>query len=129
MEVLVKSPNNPEVTFQSLSALDLTGKDLELVINNVEKIHHISIKDFPLNSFKLDYKANYKLGIYSVFGDSDPISLEQKITDKLKSFASNWESDDYLNTQNFLQSNIINNEYWERVLNVQLIDQTFQVKA
>ncbi len=128
MNILANNSDNSEITFQNLSAINLAGKDLEKAITSGQKIFEIDIKDFPVNSFRLDYHANYKLGLYSVFGDSDPADLEQKIIKKLKSFSSTWDSDDPINTQNFLRTNILNTEYWERILNAQLVNQTVQIK-
>lgn len=128
MTALANNLDNSELTFQNLSAIDLAGKDIEQAIILGQTTYEVEIKDFPVNSFRLDYQANYKLGIYSVFGDSDPTTLKQKVVEKLNSFASTWDSNDPINTQNFLRTNILNTEYWERVLNAQLIDQTLQIK-
>lgn len=128
VNALANNLGNKEITFQRLSTIDLAGKDIESAISANTKIHTIEIRDFKIKSFKLDYQASYKLGLYSVFGDKDSSTLEEKVTEKLHSFASAWESDDPINTQKFLQTNILTTEYWERVLGAQLIDHSFHIK-
>lgn len=128
MNILANNSGNKQITFQILSTIDLAGQDIEQAIVACTKTYTVDIKDFKINSFILDYQANYKLGLFSVFSENDSTTIEQKIKKKLSSFASTWDSNDPINTQVFLQSNILTMEYWERVLNVQLIDQNLQVK-
>ncbi len=128
MNALASNANSKEITFQSLSAIDLAGKDIEEAIISSHKMYTVSIKAFRIKTFRVDYHAKYRLGLYSAFGDSDPKFFEENIIEKLNSFAATWDSNDPVITQNFLLTNILNTEYWERVLNAQLIDQDVQIK-
>lgn len=128
MNVLANNSENKELTFQILSAIDLTGKDVEQLINAGNITHTVDIKNFRIKSFWFDYQANYKLGLFSAFNENDSTTPDQKIREKLNSFALTWDSNDPIKIQNFLRTNILTTEYWERVLNAQLIDQNIHVK-
>lgn len=127
MNVLASHPKNQEVTFESLSVIDLAGKDIEQAISSSQIIHEIHIKGYPLNLFKLDYHANYKLGLYSVFHEHGSKNFENKIVKKLDSFSSSWDSNDPIYTKNFIQTNILTTEYWEKILHTQLINHSLDI--
>ena len=120
--------SNQDVNFNILSAIDLTGRDIKETLSTANKMHSFELKDFPINSFKLDYIAKYKRGFYGAFDEEDTSELENKLSEKFRAFASTWDSIDPINTQQFLLTNTLNTEYWEKVLKAQLIDQKVTVK-
>lgn len=128
MAALAENYENRDVTFQNLAAIDLAGKDIGEAIKSSKKIFEVSVREFPLKAHRLDYSAKYKFGLFSVFGDADPKVLEQKVREKLSSFSKTWDSQNPIKTRDFIQTNILNTEYWEKVLNAQLIDQTVHIK-
>ncbi len=127
MNVLARNPTNQEITFQSLSAIDLAGKDVEQAITFSQTVHEIHIKNYSLGLFKVDYHASYKLGLYAVFNNPDLKDFEKKIEEKLALFASSWDSNDAIYTKKIIQTNILNTEYWGKGLNAYLINHSLDI--
>lgn len=116
-----------EFDFGQLSALQLGGKDLLMAVNRTKEVVNLEITGFELNNLRLDYHAQYRFGIGSVYREPNPSDIERKIRDRLKSFAEDWTIKDSTNTQNFLLKNILNAEYWEKIIGVQLIQHYLEV--
>ncbi|WP_430813858.1 flotillin-like FloA family protein [Carboxylicivirga sp. RSCT41] len=130
IQTLIKHQDKKDFTFQMLTALDLAGKDIEDAVLKTTEIHTLSINDLDFKSFKINLWAEYKHGMAAAFGafDEQNNSIEEKVKEKLTAVARDWTSTDTIASQNFIRNNILNTEYWERVLGVQLIQQKLILK-
>ncbi len=130
VESLLAHKDKFGVTYQMLTALDIMGKDIDEAIQKTMQIHTFTIKDIDFKTFKIDLWAEYKHGIGVALWNENVKSnrIEEKIKEKLTVVANDWTSTDPISSQHFIRNNILNTEYWERVLGVQLIQQELIVK-
>jgi len=130
VQTLIKHKDNKDVNFQMLTALDIMGKNIEEIIKNGTEKHTITIKDLDFRTFKIDLWAEFKYGISIAFKDENELGngIQGRIEEKLTSVAMDWTSNDPISSQNFIRNNILNTEYWEKVLGVQLIQQNLILK-
>lgn len=125
-KVLADNRDNSSINFMKLAALNHAKKDLQEFVRQGEEKNKIVISGINTEHFSIEYFAVYKIGHQFAFGDFDQI--EEKIRGKLERFFNSWDSSDSLYTRNFIFSNILNNEYWEEVLKVNLIEQDLHFK-
>jgi hypothetical protein len=130
VESLILYKEKKGVTYQMLTALDIMGKDIDEAIQKTTEIYTITINDLDFKTFKINLWAEYKNGIGVAFwtDDEKSNSIEENIKEKLTAVAKDWTSTDPISSQNFIRNNILNTEYWERVLGVQLIQQKLILK-
>nr|WP_321406450.1 flotillin-like FloA family protein [uncultured Carboxylicivirga sp.] len=125
VESFLKNKDQKGITYQMLTALDIMGKDIDEAIQKTTEIHTLTINNIEFRTFKVDLWAEYKHGIRVAFENEDAKSngIEDRVKEKLTAVARDWTSSDPIASQNFIQNNILNTEYWEIVLRIQLIQQ------
>ncbi|MGQ1788553.1 flotillin-like FloA family protein, partial [Saccharicrinis sp. GN24d3] len=130
VQTFIDNKDKKGVTYQILTALDIMGKDINEVIHKGTEIHTLTIKDLDFRTFKIDLWAEFKYGIGIAFWEEGTNSngIQEKIKEKLTAVAMDWTSTDPISSQNFIRNNILNTEYWENVLGVQLIQQNLMLK-
>ncbi|WP_066633803.1 flotillin-like FloA family protein [Labilibacter marinus] len=130
VERFIKHKDKKGVTYQMLTALDIMGKDIDDAIQKTIEIHTITINDLDFRTFKIDIWAKFKHGIGVAFWDevAKNNGIQERIQEKLSMVAKDWTSTDPISSQNFIRNNILNSEYWESVLGVQLIQQKLILK-
>ena len=130
VETFVENKDKIGITFQIITALDIMGKNLDEAIQKTTEIHTLTIKDLDFKTFKIDLWAEFKHGIGVAFWDESVKCdrIQERIEEKLTMVAKDWTSTDPISSQNFIRNNILNTEYWENVLGVQLINQSLIVK-
>ncbi len=130
VQAFINNKDKKGVTYQTLTSLDIIGKDIDKAIQKGTEIHTLTIRDIDFRTFRIELWAEFKYGINVAFGDEVVMSngIQERILEKLTLVANDWTSNDAISTQNFIRNNILNTECWENVLGVQLIQQKLILK-
>ncbi len=114
--------------FSQLATIQLGGKDPLDAVNRTREVSILDITKYRMGRFEVDYHAQYRFGIRWMFGEQHPDNIEQQIKEKLTSFGKDWPARESSTTRNFLLRNILNSEYWEKIIGVQLIQHYLEVR-
>ncbi|NMF33186.1 flotillin-like FloA family protein [Flammeovirga yaeyamensis] len=116
MTALLKYRDIKSLSFQKLSALELAGLDYEASIEDSLKDKTLRIESLKIGQFVINYEAVFSNRIGLGLEENQNENLESKIIDRLTNFLMNWEGEDKLKMQHYILTNVLNVEYWDRIL-------------
>jgi hypothetical protein len=120
--------NNLKTDFLSVSALDLTGKNVKESFLDANQIYEIKLRNLTNGKISIDYFVNYKYVFPSVFVEKDSEKVKEKIEKKINTFLESWRSTDAFETEEMIRKNILNTDFWEGNLRIILITQNFIIR-
>ncbi|MEM8969716.1 MAG: hypothetical protein AAGE93_25075 [Bacteroidota bacterium] len=124
-----KYRNHPVINFQMLSALDLAGENMKKILTNGIPEHKISIINQPIGNLKIDLDATFFFPVSAEVKETDTEAIRQRLISKLEQFGLTWDSTNIKETREFVLSNILNKEYWNKILCLNLVNQNIKVKG
>ncbi|WP_020531543.1 flotillin-like FloA family protein [Flexithrix dorotheae] len=128
LKALTKYRNHKVINFQMLAAQDLANKNLEEIIEKGINEHKIVIDDFPIRHFQIHLTAVFFFRLGVGYKITQIEQVENEIKQILKQFGLNWDSEELNKTQKFIESNVLNEEYWENTLCLNLVEQKINLK-
>jgi len=117
-----------ELDFGQLSTIELAGKNPLEAVEKTKEVVTMEISNFKIKDFEIEYHAQYRFGIGRIFGEHASGEIEDNVKKRLDSFGRDWDHQDASKTQNFLLRHILNPEYWEKVVGVQLVQHYLEVR-
>ena len=115
--------NKLDTDFLTISVIDLTGKNVETVFKESNKLYKIQINELYNNRIEIKYHVEYKYQFPSPFEDKSIEKTKERILKKLTDFLDSWNSNDPIETENMIRNNILNTDYFEGNLRIIMIKQ------
>lgn len=127
IKALSKYRNHKVVNFQMLAALDLSNNNFEEVIEKGINEQKLVIIDHPIRNFQVSVFATFFFGLGIGFKTTNNEDVENSIKKKLDQFGLNWESNELSKTKQFIEKGVLNDDYWNKVLCLNLAQQKIQL--
>ena len=126
--LIFSKENNLNADFQTVSVIDLLGKNVKESFSDANKIYEITLNELKNGDVSIDYFVNYKYEFPSVFIEKDCGIVREKIERKLHTFLESWKGNDIFETEQMIRKNILNTDFWEGNLKIILIKQNFVIR-
>lgn len=120
--------NNLETDFLSVSTFDLAGKNVKELFLDANQTYEIKLQNLTNGKISIDYFVNYKYVFPSVFVEKDSEKVKEKIEQKLNTFLASWNITNTFETEEMLRKNILNTDFWEVNLRINLLSQNFIIR-
>lgn len=121
--------NNLETDFLSVSVIDLAGKNVKESFLDATQIYEIKLRDLTNGKISIDYFVNYKYEFPSAFAEKNSEIVKEKIEKKLALFLESWNSTNSFETEEMIRKNILNTDFWEENLRINVIAQNFIIRT
>jgi len=117
---------NPE--YKVLTAIDLSGRNVKDDFIGVNQEHDIKIQTLDKKSITLDYYVRFRFTHSNLFQIKDINLVKENIKKKLGTFLNSWNGNDLFEAERLIRENILNPEYFERNLGIQVLKQDYVLK-
>lgn len=119
--------NGLDAKFKTISVIDLAGKNVTETLKDSNKIYEVRITGLQNTSISIDYWNEYKYPFQSFFIDKDEEKIKSRVSEKINNFLNSWTSDNEIEAEQMLRSNILNSDYWENNLRIVVINQKYTI--
>ncbi|MGB3181495.1 MAG: flotillin-like FloA family protein [Cyclobacteriaceae bacterium] len=119
--------NDLPVTYSELAAIDLSGQDISEVLKKTYKVHEVNLSSVPFHDLTISLVAKFRYGSLAAFASSEEATIEDRIKKKLDLFANTWDGDNAEKASRFLKVMIFTDDYWQKVLLAECIEQNIEV--
>ncbi|OHX63958.1 hypothetical protein NH26_20320 [Flammeovirga pacifica] len=127
MEAMINYSHIKSLNFQTLLAMNLSGLDFKDAIEKNLNGQEIKFEKQAFGRFLIDYDVIYHNRIGVSQQDILKEEIEKKIYQRLLNFFMYWEGDNLFNINNYIKTNVLNNEFWDRILCVDMKSQELEI--
>ncbi|NLR95096.1 flotillin-like FloA family protein [Flammeovirga agarivorans] len=128
MEAMVNYSHVKSLNIKTLFAMNLSGLDFKDAIEKNLIEQEIKLEKQEFGGFIIDYHVKYKYRIGVGQQKIVKEEIEKEISQRLLNFFMYWEGDNLFNINNYIKTNVLNHEYWDKILCLDLNFQEIEIK-